>query len=69
VQDPAFALVEPHQVPLCPTFQPVQVTLNGSTAFWCICHFYQFGVISKLAEGVIDIQPTEDSIPNTSEQL
>jgi len=32
VQDPAFALVEPQQVPLCPTFQPVQVTLNGSTA-------------------------------------
>jgi len=29
VQDPAFALVEPHQVPLCPTFQPVQVTLNS----------------------------------------
>jgi len=28
VQDPAFAFVEPHQVPLCPTFQPVQVTLN-----------------------------------------
>jgi len=33
VQDPALALVELHQVPLCPTFQPVQVTLNGSTAF------------------------------------
>jgi len=30
VQDPAFAFVEPHQVPLCPTFQPVQVTLNES---------------------------------------
>jgi len=38
VQDPAFAFVEPHQVPLCPTFQPVKVTLNGSTAFWCIFH-------------------------------
>jgi len=36
VQDPAFAFVEPHQVPLCPTFQPIQVTLNGSTAFWCV---------------------------------
>ena len=35
VQDPALALVEPHQVPLCPTLQPVQVLLNGSTAFRC----------------------------------
>jgi len=51
VQDPAFALVEPHQVPLCPTLQPIQVTLNRSTAFWCIYHSSQFGVVSKLAEG------------------
>ena len=29
-------------VPLCPTFQPVQVTLNGSTAFWCISHSSSF---------------------------
>jgi len=27
VQDPALALVEPHEVPLCPAFQPIQVTL------------------------------------------
>jgi len=47
VQDPAFGFVEPHQVPLCPTFQPVQVTLNGSTACWCIYHSSQFGVISS----------------------
>jgi len=51
VQDPALALVEPHQVPLCPAFQPIQVTLNGSTAFWCIYHTSQCGVISKLAWG------------------
>jgi len=51
VQDPAFAFVEPHQVPLCPAFQPIQVTLNGSTAFRCVYHNSQFGVISKLAEG------------------
>jgi len=31
VQDPTFGFVEPDQVPLCPTFQPVQVTLNGSS--------------------------------------
>jgi len=41
VQEPALALVEPHQVPLCPAFQPFQVTLNGSTAFWCIYHSSQ----------------------------
>jgi len=38
VQDPAFGFVEPHQVPLCPTFQPIQVSLNGTselgTKFW-----------------------------------
>ena len=27
-----LALVEPHQLPLCPTLQRVQVSLNGSTA-------------------------------------
>jgi len=55
VQDPAFSFVESHQVPLCPTLQPVQVTLNGSTAFWCIYHTYQFGVISKLAKGTFQL--------------
>jgi len=53
VQDPAFAFVEPHQVPLCPTLQPVQVMLNGSTAFWYTQNSSQFGVISKLAEGTL----------------
>jgi len=51
-QDPALALVEPHQVPLCPALQPGQVTLNGSTACQCIHHTSQFGVISKLALGL-----------------
>jgi len=30
VQDPALALVELHQVPLCPTLQPVQVSLMAA---------------------------------------
>ena len=55
VQDPAFAFVEPHQVSLCPSFQPIQVRLNGSTAFRCIYHTSQNGVISKLAEGTFQI--------------
>jgi len=42
VQDPALALVELYQVPLCPTLQTVQVSLDGSTAFWCISHSSQF---------------------------
>jgi len=53
VQDPALALAEFHQVLLCPTLQPVQVSLDGSTAFWCIHHSSQFCVISKLAEGTL----------------
>jgi len=53
VQDPALALVELHQVPLRLTLQPVQVTLNGSTAFRCIYHSSQLCVISKLAEGTL----------------
>jgi len=36
VLDPTLVLVEFHQVPLCPTLQPAQVSLDGSTAFQCI---------------------------------
>ena len=48
LQGSALALVELHQVPLRATLQPVQVSLNGSTAWRCIHHFSQFSVISKL---------------------
>ncbi|PKU46224.1 hypothetical protein llap_3448 [Limosa lapponica baueri] len=51
VQHPRLALVEFHQVPLCPTLQPVQVSLYGSTAFSCVSHSSQFRIINKLAEG------------------
>ncbi|GAB0183594.1 mitochondrial enolase superfamily member 1 [Grus japonensis] len=53
VQDPTLALVEFHLVPLYPTLQPVQVSLNGSAAFWCIGHSSRFCIISKLAEGTL----------------
>jgi len=49
MQDPAFALVESHEVPLRPTLQPVHVSLNGSTAFWCMSHSSHFCAISKIA--------------------
>ncbi|PKU42718.1 hypothetical protein llap_6967 [Limosa lapponica baueri] len=53
VQDPTLALVEFHQVPLCPTLQPVQVLLYGGTAFWYASHPSQFCVISKPAAGAL----------------
>jgi len=46
-----LAPVKPYQVPPCPTVQSVQVLLNGSTAFWCVSHFSQLCISSKLAEG------------------
>ena len=48
VQDLALALVELHWFPLCPTLQPVQISLKGSTAFQCISHSSQFCVIFVL---------------------
>ena len=50
-RDSTLVFVKPHLVPLCSTLQPVQVLLNGSTAFWCVSHFSQLCIISKLAEG------------------
>jgi len=50
---PALALVELHEISLCPALQPVQVLLNGSTAFRCISYSSQFCVISKFAEGTL----------------
>jgi len=43
--------VEPHQVPLCPTLQSVQVLFNDSTAFWSFRHASQL-CISKLAHSM-----------------
>jgi len=64
VQDLTLALVQFHQVPLCPALQPFQVSLNGSTAFSCISHLSSFCIISKLAEGTLCpfIQVTDEEI-------
>uniref|UniRef100_A0A803XRT1 CAP-Gly domain-containing protein n=1 Tax=Meleagris gallopavo TaxID=9103 RepID=A0A803XRT1_MELGA len=43
--------VEPHLVSYCPALQPVQVSLNGSTAFRRVSRSSQLRIISKLAEG------------------
>ena len=51
VQDSTLALVEPYQVPPCPTPQSVQVLLNGSTAFPYVNYSSQLCIISKLAAG------------------
>ncbi|PKU35805.1 hypothetical protein llap_13892 [Limosa lapponica baueri] len=53
VQHSTLAFVEFHQVPLCPSPQPVQVSLYYGTAFWCVRHSSQFCGISKLAEGTL----------------
>ncbi|PKU43055.1 rna-directed dna polymerase from mobile element jockey- hypothetical protein [Limosa lapponica baueri] len=53
VKDPTLALVEPHEVLLCPALQPVQVTLGGGTALWSVGQPSQFGIISELAEDTL----------------
>ena len=51
--DFALPLVELHEPPVSPFFQPVKVPLDGSTTFWSINHSSQFCVISRLAEGTL----------------
>lgn len=48
--NPALAFVEFQKVPLCPSLQPVQILLDGSTALQGIGYSSQFCIISKLAE-------------------
>jgi len=47
------ALADHHKNPLHPTLEPVQVSLNGNTAFWCVGYSSQLCITSKLAEGVL----------------
>ena len=42
VQDFALLLVEPHEVPVSPFLQPVQVPLDGSPTLWCVSRSSQF---------------------------
>jgi len=44
------ALADHHKNPLHPTLEPVQVSLNGNTAFWCVGYSSQLCITSKLAE-------------------
>ncbi len=52
--DSTLALTEQHEFPLCPALQPVQISLNGSTAFWCVSQSSQLCIITKLAEGALN---------------
>ena len=63
-QDLTFAFVEPHQVSLCPTPRSIQVSLNGSIAFWCVSHSSQLCIISRLdVDGLYPfIQVTDESV-------
>ncbi|KAK4830181.1 hypothetical protein QYF61_008972 [Mycteria americana] len=54
VQDPALGLVEPHEVPIDPLLQLVQVPLDGIPSLRRVNHTTQLGVICKLAEGAFD---------------
>ncbi|XP_048788485.1 uncharacterized protein LOC125687398 [Lagopus muta] len=51
MQDSTLAFVKPHPVSFCPALQPIQVLLNGSTAFRCVSQSSQLRIIGKLAEG------------------
>jgi len=46
-------IVDLHQVSLCPTLQPVQISLDDNAAFWHVRRSPQIHVISKLSEGTI----------------
>jgi len=50
----ALPLVEPHEVHTGPALQLVQVPLDGTPSFWCVCTT-QLGVICKLAEGALNL--------------
>ncbi|KAK4830182.1 hypothetical protein QYF61_008973 [Mycteria americana] len=54
VQDPALGLVEPHEVPIGPLLQLVQVPLDGIPSLRGVNHTTQLGVICKLAEGALN---------------
>jgi len=51
VQDSIPVPVKSHQDPPCSTLQSIQVLLNGSTAFWCVDHYFHICIIRKLAQG------------------
>ncbi|KAK4832340.1 hypothetical protein QYF61_021869 [Mycteria americana] len=50
VQNFALPFAELNDVPVNPFLQPIEAPLDGSKTLWCIIHFSQFCVISKLAE-------------------
>jgi len=64
VQNPTLALFEPCNVPLSPAHQSVQVSLCGSTAFWCVSHSSQLCIIGKLADDALYLffQVTDEDI-------
>lgn len=51
---PAFGLVEPHEVHSGTFLNPVQIHLNGIPFFCCISCTALLGVVSKLAEGALN---------------
>lgn len=50
LQDFAFPLVEPYEVPFCPVLLPAKFPLNCSTSTWYITHSSELCIICNLAE-------------------
>jgi len=55
MQDLALGLVEPHEIHTGPLLKLVQIPLDGMLSLWCVSCTTQLGVISKLAEGALDL--------------
>jgi len=55
MHDLALGLVEPREVHTGPLLEVVQVPLDGTPSFRCVNCTTQLGVISKLAEGALDL--------------
>lgn len=58
-QDSTLVLVEIHQVPLHPTPQTIQVSVNGSTDFWCV------GFVPPANLPRVDTIPSSRSLTST----
>jgi len=66
MQDLALGHVEPHEVHTGPLLKVVQVPLDGILSFWCVRCTTQFGVICKLAEGVLDLAKSLTKMLNST---
>ena len=55
MQQLALSLTRCHEIPMDPLLELVQVPLDGIPSFRCVKGTTQLGVISKSAEGALDL--------------